>query len=145
MPQREQVFNRGVGAKFVIDCYRTDRAGLQFAANHRGRNVRFFQVSEHIDFNEQPVRNHDQSFHAAIEQHFQITFETAALVVNVGENGQKGVLIKRAFNPAQDWRAIGIGHVKDHDANGMATLVPQRTREQIGTVSQFRFLVVSGI
>ena len=60
------------------------------------------------------------------------SLEAAAFIVHVGEDRQKRGLVKGNLNPAQDQRAVGIGHVKDHDADGVAALIAEGTREQLG-------------
>ena len=75
-------------------------------------------------------------FDAAVEQHLQIALEAAALVVHVGENGQVRRLVERVLDAAQDQRAVRVGHVEDHDADGVAALAAQRAGELVGTVSE---------
>ena len=89
MSQRKQMLDSDIASKFVVYDYGTDGACLQLAADHGGRNIVFLEVAEYVNIHKQPICHHDQGFHPAIQKHFQIAFESAALVVNVGENGQK--------------------------------------------------------
>jgi len=78
-----------------------------------------------------------KAFDAAVEQHFEVTLEAAALVVHVGENGKIRSLVQRVLDAAQHQRAIGIGHIENHDADGVAALAAQRSCELIGAVAKF--------
>ena len=101
------MFERHVAADFVVDDDGTDGVGFQFAADHRGGDAAFFQIAEQVDIEEEPVGQHDEGFDAAVEQHFQIALEAAALVVHVGEDGKIRRLVQRIFDAAQHQRAVG--------------------------------------
>ena len=62
----------------------------------------FSRSREQIDVKKKPVGYDDQSFDAAVQQHFQIAFETAALVVDVGQHGQVVRLVERVFDAAKN-------------------------------------------
>ncbi len=109
----------------------------QFAPDHDGGDVAFFEIGEDVDVHEKPVGQDDEGFDAAVEQHFQIALEAAAFVVNVGENGKVGRLVKRIFDAAENQGAVGIGHVEDHDADGVAALAAQGAGKKVGTIAQF--------
>jgi len=131
------MFERQISAKLVVDNDRADGFGLQFAADHRrGNAAAFFEVAEQVDIEKQPVGQHDQAFHAAVEQHFQIALEAAALVVNIGQDRQVRSLIEGIFDSAQYQRAVGIGHVENHDADRVAALAAQGTSKLIRPVPQ---------
>ena len=137
MTERVQVLEREVTADFVVDDDRTDRVGLEFAADHRRGNAAFLQIAEQVDVEKEPVGENDQRLDAAVEQHLQIALETAALVVHVGENGKIRRLVERVLDAAQHQRAVRIGHVKHHDADGVAAFAAQRAGKLVGTVSEF--------
>src|SRR6266436_4611096 len=136
MAERIQVFESVALAQIIVDDHRTDIVVLQFAAHGYGRNVVLLQIGENVDVHKQPVRENDQAFDAAVEQHFQIALEAAALVVHVGEDGEERRLVQSVFNTAQHERAVRVGHVENHDANGMAAAAAQRARKQVGTVAE---------
>jgi hypothetical protein len=98
--------------------------------------LNLLQIAQHVDIHEQPIRNHDQRFHPAIEQHFQIALEAAALVVYVGEDWQERSLVKRALDPPQDRCAVGIGHVENHHPDRARTLVAQGARKHIRPIAE---------
>jgi precorrin isomerase len=56
----------------------------------------------------------------------------------VSENGQKRRLVECIFDAAQHQRAVRIGHVEDHDSDGVAAAAAQRAGEQVGAVAQLR-------
>ena len=58
----------------------------------------------------------------AIEQHFQVSLEAAALIVSVREYGQVRSLIQRILDAAQNGRAKRINDVEDHYAHGVVAL-----------------------
>src|SRR5579871_5742641 len=131
------MFKREVAADLVVDDDRTDGVGLQFAADHRSRNAALLQVGQEIDIEEQPVGKDNESFDAAVKQHFQVTLEAAALVVHVSKNGQIGGLVQCVFNASQHQGAVRVGHVEDHDTHGVAALAAQGAGKLVGTVSEF--------
>ena len=73
--------------------------------------------------------SNDQRFHAAIQQHFQIAFETAALIMNIGEKRKIRRLIECVFDAPKHQGAVRIGHVKNHDSHGVAAFTAQRSRK----------------
>jgi hypothetical protein len=77
------LFDGGLGTQFVVHKDGTDRTGLRLAADHCSRNIVLLQIGQHIDIHEHSIRNYDQRFHPAVEQHFQIALEAAALAVYV--------------------------------------------------------------
>ena len=96
----------------------------------------FSRSAKQVDIEKKPVGQNDQAFDAAVEQHFEIALEAAALVVHVGEDGQVRSLVERVFDAAQHQRAVGIGHVEDHDADGVAALAAQRAGKLVGAIAQ---------
>ena len=88
-----EMFERAIGSQFIVDNYGADRVGLQFAADHGSGNAAFLQIGEHVDFHEQPIRKHDQRLYATVEKHLEVAFETAAFIVNIGEDRKIGRLI----------------------------------------------------
>src|SRR5271170_2969996 len=93
MTERIQVVECTAGAPVVVDDDGADMAIFQFAPDNRGGNVVLLKIGEHIDVDEQPVGENDESLDAAVEQHFEIALETAALIVDIGENGQERRLV----------------------------------------------------
>jgi tetratricopeptide (TPR) repeat protein len=136
MAGRVQVFERQVAANFVIDDDGTHGVALEFATDQRGGNAAFFEIGEEIDIEKQPVGENHQAFDAAVEEHFEIAFEAAAIIVDIGENRQIRGLIERVFDAAQHQRAVGVGHIENHDADGMAALAAQGAGELVGAISQ---------
>jgi len=85
-----------------------------------------------------PVGQHYQALDAAVEQHLEIALEAAALVVYVGKNRQVGGLVESILDPSQHQRAVRIGHVKHHDANGVAAVCCAASGQNwVGTISKF--------
>src|SRR5205814_9220068 len=107
-----------------------------FAADHRRRNAALFQIGQDVNINEQPVRQYDQRLYPAIEQHFQVSLEAAAFVVNIGQDWQVRSLVKTVFDSSQHQRAVRVGHVEHHDTDGMTAFAAQGTCEQVGTIPQ---------
>ena len=136
MSQRIEMFERGVGSDFIVDDDGADGIGFEFASDHDGGDAAFFEIGEDVDVDEQPVGQDDEGFDAAVEQHFEIALEAAALVVNVGEDGQVGRLVESVLDAAENQSAVGIGHVEDHDADGVAALAAQGAGKQVGTVAE---------
>ena len=136
MSQGVQVLESQLAADFVVDDDRTHGVVFQFAADHGNGDAAFFQVGEQIDIEKEPVGNDDQSFDAAVQQHFQVALEAAALVVDVGQDGQVVRLVERVFDAAKNQGAEGVGHVEDHDTDGVAALAAQGTRELVGTIAE---------
>src|SRR5205814_3754010 len=66
----------------------------------------------------------------------QIVLKPASVVVRVSQDGKEPRLIKRAFNATQDGHAVGIGHIKNNDANRSSTLVAKGSRKQVGTIAK---------
>ena len=130
------MFERKVAADFVIDDHRTHRVAFKFAADEHGGDAALFQIGEQVDIEKKPVGENNQAFDAAVEQHLEIALEAAALIVHVGENRQVRGLVERVFDAAQHQRAVGVGHVEDHDANGVAAFAAQRAGKLVGTVAQ---------
>src|SRR5581483_306434 len=126
----------GVGAQLVVHDYGADGVGLKFAADHHGGDAALFEIGQNVNVDEQPIRQHDQRFDAAVEQHFQVAFEAGAFVVDVGENGKVRRLIESVLDPAQDKGAKGIGHVENHHSHGVTALAAQRPGKQVGAVTQ---------
>lgn len=56
--------------------------------------------------------------------------------MNVGQDWKIGTLVKRILDSAQDQSAIRVGHVKDHDADGMTALAAERTSEKVGAIAE---------
>ena len=137
MTEGMKMLEREIAADFVIDDDRTHGVAFELEADDRGGNAAFFKVGEQVDIEEEPVGENDETFDAAVEQHFQIALEAAALVVNVGEDGQVRRLVERVLNAAENQRAVGVGHVEDHDADGVAALAAQGAGELVGTVAEF--------
>src|SRR5208283_4743789 len=96
------------------------------------------EVGKHIDVDGQPVGQNDQPLDAAVQQHFEIAFETAALVVYIRKNGKERRLVKSVLDATQHERAVRVGHVENHDADGLAAPAAQRARKQVGTVAEMR-------
>src|SRR4029077_16076888 len=90
-----------------------------------------------VDVEEHPVGDDDQGFNTAVEQHLQITFEAAAFIVHVGENGKIRRLVESVLDAAEDHGSERVGHIEDHDADCVATLAAQRAGKLVGTVSEF--------
>ena len=114
-----------VRSRLIIDDHRTDILSLQFAPDHNGRNGVFLQISQYVDIQKQPIGEDDQPLDSSIQQHFQIAFKTAPFVVCVGKNWHIRRLVQRILNPAQNQRAVGIGHVKNHESDGVTALATQ--------------------
>src|SRR6266850_7627997 len=112
------MFESGAGALCIVHDQGTDVVVLEFASYDRRGDFTFFDVGEDIDVQEEPVGEHDQAFDAAVEEHFKITFEAAAFVVNVGENGKERRLVESVLHAAQYKSAVRVSHVEDHDPNG---------------------------
>src|SRR5436305_12908654 len=129
MSEGVQVLESQLAADLVVDDDRTHSVVFQFAADHGDGNAAFFQVCEQIDVEKEPIGNDDQSFDAAVQQHFQVAFETAALIVDVGQHGQVVRLVERVFDAGKNQGAERAGHVEDHDSDSMAALAAQGTRE----------------
>src|SRR4029077_4179146 len=136
MAERIQVFESGARAQIIVDDHRTDIVVLEFAAHGHGRNVVLLQIGQDVDVYKQPVREDDQAFDAAVEKHFQITLEAAARVVHVGGDGEERRLVESVFDAAQHERAVRVGHVENHDSDGVAAPATQRARKQVGTVAE---------
>ena len=136
MTEGMQMLEREEASDFVVDDDRTHGIAFEFAGDQSGRDAAFFQIGEHVDIEKEPVGKNDEALDAAIKQHFEIAFETATFVVNIGEDGQVGSLVERVFDAAQNQRAIGIGHVEDHDADRMAALAAQRPGKLVGAVAE---------
>src|SRR5580704_2302464 len=137
MSQGVEMLEGSVAAEFVVDHHGADRVGLKFASDHDGGDIAFFEVGEDVDVHEKPVGEDDQGFDTAVEQHFQIALEAAAFVVDVGENGKIGRLVKRIFDATKNQSAVGIGHVEDHNADGVAALAAEGAGKEVGTVAEF--------
>src|ERR1035441_5153313 len=131
-----EMFEGGASADGIVDEHGADLVVLELPTDRRGGNVVLLQVGEDVDVHKQPVGQDDQAFDTAVEQHFQIAFEAAALVVDIGKDGKVRGLKERVLNAAQHQRAIRVGHVEHHDAHGVAAAAAQRARKQIGTVSE---------
>src|SRR6266481_2953712 len=131
-----EMFESGARSQIIVDDHRADVVVLQFAAHGHGRNVVLLQVGEDVDVHKQPVREDDQAFDAAVEQHFQIALEAAALVVYIGQNGEERRLVKSILDAAQHERAVRVGHVENHDADGVTAPAAQRPRKQVGSVPE---------
>src|SRR5271155_1459371 len=135
MTERVEMLEREVTANFVVDDDRTHRVPFEFAANDGGGDAALFQIREQVDIEKEPVGEDDQALDAAVEQHLEIALEAAALIMHVGEDGQVRGLVERVFNAPQYQRAVGIGHVEDHDADGVAALAAQRAGKLVWTVT----------
>ena len=109
---------------------------LKLAADHHGRNIPLFEISEQIDIDEEPVRDYDERFDGTREQHLEIPFESPALVVSVGKNGQIRSLIERILDAPQNQRAERIGDIEHHHADGMVALGAKKPGDQLGSVSK---------
>ena len=92
----------------------------------------FSRSSSTLISTKQPVGKNDEGLNATVEQHFQVALEAAAIVLHVGEDGKIGGLIERSFNAAKNEGAVGVGHVEDHDSDGVATFAPQRRAKRLG-------------
>ncbi len=125
-----------VASDFVVDDDGADGVGFELASDHGGGDAAFFEIAEEIDIEEDPVGDDDESLDATIEQHLEITLETAAFVVDVGENREIGRLVERVLDAAKNQGAERVGHVEDHDADGMAALAAQGAGELVGAVSE---------
>src|SRR5258708_32031383 len=136
MGERIQVFESGARAQIIVDDHRTDIVVLEFAAHGHGWNVVLLQIGEDIDVHKQPVREDDQAFDAAVEQHFQIALEAAALVVHIGEDGEERRLVESVFDAAQHECAVRVGHVENHDADSVAAAAAQRAGKQVRTIPE---------
>src|SRR6267143_4043219 len=130
------MFESGARAQIIVDDHRTDVVVLEFAAHGHGRNVVLLQIGENVDVHKQPVREDDQAFDAAVEQHFKIALEAAALVVDVGEDGEERRLVKSVLDAAQHERAVRVGHVENHDTDSVTAPAAQRARKQVGTIAK---------
>src|SRR5208337_4660773 len=106
MTERIEVFESGPGAQMIVDDHGADIVIFQFAPDNRGRNVVLLEIGEHIDIDEQPVGQNDEPLDAAVEQHFEIALETAALVVAVCKDGEKRRLVESVLDAAQYERAV---------------------------------------
>src|SRR5262249_39386538 len=111
--ERKQMLKRGTSSLRVVNNQRTDAVILEFAPDDRRRDLAFFQVRENVDIKKQPVREDNQTFNAAVEEHLQISLETTALVMNIGQDRQERRLIEGILHAAEHERAIRIGHVRD--------------------------------
>src|ERR1700730_15729223 len=95
--ERVKMFQRHVAAYLIVDDHGTDGISLQFTADHRCRYAAFFQIPEQVDIEEKPVGDHNQRLNTAVEKHFQVALEAAALVVYVGKNGEGRSVVERVF------------------------------------------------
>src|SRR5229473_1500521 len=136
MAKGMEMFEGGARACGIIYDHGADIVVLELAADGRSGNVVLLQIGEDVDVDEKPVGEDDQAFDAAVEQHFEIALEAAALVVHVGEDGKIRRLVESVFDAAQHERAVRIGHVENHDADGVAAAATQGARKQVGTVAE---------
>ncbi len=136
MAEGVQVLEGGTGAEGVVDDDGADLLVLQFAADDGGGNFAFLEIRQHVDVEVGPVGEDDQTFDAAIEKHFQITLETGAVIVNVGENGEEGSFVQTVLDAAQDERAVGVGHVEDHHAHGVTAATAERAGEEVRAITE---------
>ena len=132
------MFERGPGARNIVYDHRADFVVLELAAHGRGGNVVLLQIREHINIDKQPVGENYQTLDAAVEQHFEIAFEAAALIVHVREDREERRLVECVLDAAQHQRAVRVGHVEHHHADGVAAPAAQGAREQVGTVAEMR-------
>src|SRR5215467_3417095 len=136
MAERMQVLEGEVASDFVVDDDGADGIGFELASDHRCRDAALFKITQQVDVEEDPVGDYDQGLDAAVEEHLEVTLEAAALVVDVCENREVGSLIERVLDAAENHRTEGVGHVEDHDADGVAALAAERAGELVGTVSE---------
>src|ERR1700677_5079775 len=132
-----QVFHGEMRAGFVVDHHRADGTGTQFAADHDGGDVAFFDVGKEVYIHEEPVGYDDERFDGAREEHFEIAFETSALIVHVGEDGEVGGLVERVFDAAEDQGAIRVGDVEDHYADGAVAFGAEEARDDFWAIGKF--------
>src|SRR5271155_2569547 len=135
MAERIQMFERRARSQIIVHDYRADIVIFQFASHNRGGNVVLLEIGKHVDVDEQPVGENDEPLDAAVQQHFEIAFEAASLVVYIRKYGKKRRLVKRVLDATQHQRAVWISHVENHDADGLAAPSTQRARKQVGTVA----------
>src|SRR6266852_45844 len=120
MAKGMEMFEGGARACGIIYDHRADIVVLELAAHGCGGNVVLLQIGEDVDVDEQPVGEDDQAFDAAVEQHFEIALEAAALVVHVGEDGT----VAEVLGGFVDASFGGVGNVASerrvvqHDGNG---------------------------
>src|SRR5215472_6114971 len=131
-----KVLKGEMASDFVVDDDGADGISLQLASDHRGGDAAFFEIAEQVNVEEDPVRNDDEGFNTAVEEHLEVTLEAAALVVDVGEDGKIGRLIESVLDTAENHGAERVGHVEDHDTDGVAALAAERTGELVGAVSE---------
>src|SRR6266852_3926277 len=136
MAKGMEMFEGGARACGVIYDHGADIVVLELAADGRSANVVLLQNGEDVDVDQKPVGEDDQAFDAAVEQHFQIALEAAALVVHISEDGKIRRLVKSVFDAAQHERAVRVGHVENHDSDGVTAPAAQRARKQVGTVAE---------
>src|SRR5271156_317518 len=137
MAQRVQVFHGEMRAGFVVHHDGADGAGTQLAANHHRWNIAFFHVGKEVNIHEEPVGDDDERFDGTREKHFEIAFETAALIVHVSENGEIGGLVQGVFDAAEDQRAVGVGDIENHHAYGAIAFGAEEARDDFGAISKF--------
>src|SRR5580700_6794330 len=136
MTESVQMFEREVASDFIVDDHRTHRVPFQFATYKSRGDAALFQIGEQVDIEKKPVSEDDQAFDAAVEQHLEVALEAAALVVYVSENWQVGSLVESVLDASEHERTVRIGHVEDHDADGVAPFTAQGAGELIGTIAQ---------
>jgi tetratricopeptide (TPR) repeat protein len=136
--ERQEMLESGASSLVVIDDHGADAVGFEFAADDGSGNVVLFEIGEEINVDKEPVGEDDEAFDAAIEHHFEIALEAAAIVVDVGEDGKERRLVEGILDSAKNQGAVGVGHVEDHDSHGVAAPAAQRAGKKVGTVSQLR-------
>ena len=58
--------------------------------------------------------------------------------MHIGKNGEIRRLEECVFNTPKHQRAIRVGHVEDHDPDGMTAAATQRSGKQVGTIAEMR-------
>src|ERR1700722_13647137 len=136
MAEGIKMFHGQVAAGFVIHHHRADGARTECATNHDRGNISFLEIGDQININEEPVRDKNQPPHRARQQHFQITLEAAALIVDVGKDRQIRGLVERIFDAAKDQGAKRVRDVENHHANGAIPFGAEVTRDNLRTVGK---------
>src|SRR6185295_1384984 len=103
----------------IVNDHRTHALSLQFASDHHCRNGVLLQISQYVDVQEQPIGENDQSLDSSVQQHFQVPLKTAPFIVRVSKNGYIRRLVQGILNPAQNQRAVRVGHVENHESDGV--------------------------
>jgi len=107
-------------AGFVVYEQGTDVSVGEIAADDHDGDLVFFHVVEEICLLEDPARNDDHSFGAALEDHAQIVVEEFALRLCIDEERHVAGGLKSGLDSVNDWNAERVGEIVCQHGDGLA-------------------------